>query len=40
MVQALRGIQPRSSYYGKTLSKKDRLVKIFGTILAQISEKG
>jgi hypothetical protein len=29
MVQALRGIQPRSSCYGRTLSKKDRGVKIF-----------
>ena len=36
MVQAPRSIQPRSSYYGRTLSKKDTLVKIFGTILAQI----
>jgi hypothetical protein len=36
MVRAPRGIQPRSSCYGKTLSKKDALVKIFGTILAQI----
>jgi hypothetical protein len=29
MVQAPGSIQPRSSYYGKTLSKKDTLVKIF-----------
>jgi hypothetical protein len=29
MVQALRGIQPRCSWDGRTLSKKDRDVKIF-----------
>jgi hypothetical protein len=29
MVQALRGIQPRSSWDDRTLSKKDRGVKIF-----------
>ena len=29
MVRAPRSIQPRSSYYGRTLSKKDTLVKIF-----------
>ncbi|MGA2468628.1 MAG: hypothetical protein ABSH06_30345, partial [Thermodesulfobacteriota bacterium] len=36
MVRAPRSIKPQSSCYGKTLSKKDTLVKIFGTILAQI----
>ena len=30
MVQAPRSIQPRSSCYGRTLSKKDMFVKIFG----------
>jgi len=29
MVQAPQGIQPRSSWHGRTLSKKDRGVKIF-----------
>jgi hypothetical protein len=28
MIQAPGSIQPQSSYYGKTLSKKDTLVKI------------
>jgi hypothetical protein len=30
MVRAPGSIQPRSSCYGRTLSKKDTLVKIFG----------
>jgi hypothetical protein len=32
MVQAPQGIQPRSSWHGRTLPKKDRGVKIFKQI--------
>ncbi len=36
MVQALRGMQPPCSWDDRTLSKKDRGVKIFSTVIQTI----
>jgi hypothetical protein len=40
VVQAPRGTQPRSSWHARTLSKKDRGVKIFKVLLPISWEKG